>query len=161
LTQAITNGRFPPPTVLLPDLSPELEQIILTAMASNREERFPSSSAMAEALRALQLRPLALPLTPLPEMSTVAEMERAENANHPVPKRPQTPFPRHPNLELPSLSAPAGEPFALPTPLSLPSKEQLSPTTNRPVADIEQELPIEHSPSDPEGEFAALPEEQG
>ncbi len=55
VTQLITHGRFLPPTALNPVLSPELEQIILTAMAADRDERFAQANLMAEELRALQL----------------------------------------------------------------------------------------------------------
>src|SRR3989441_5188007 len=37
LTQAIVSGPLRPPSLLAPDLLPELEQIILTAMARNRD----------------------------------------------------------------------------------------------------------------------------
>ena len=57
LTQVITAGRFPLPTTLNPELSHALERIILTAMARNREDRYPQSSLMAEALRSLNLHP--------------------------------------------------------------------------------------------------------
>jgi serine/threonine-protein kinase len=59
LGQAMIAGQFPPPTALLPDLSPELEQIILTALAPNRDERFAQAGLLAKALRALHLRALS------------------------------------------------------------------------------------------------------
>ena len=48
--QAITQGRIPPPRSLNPSLSPELEHILLTAMAVERERRYPSAQAFGEAL---------------------------------------------------------------------------------------------------------------
>jgi serine/threonine-protein kinase len=56
LAQAITSGQLLPPTELMPDMSPELEQILLTALATNRDERFAQAALMADALRALHLR---------------------------------------------------------------------------------------------------------
>lgn len=56
VTQLITHGRFPPPGALNPALNPRLAQIILTAMAVHRDERFAQASLMAGELRALQLR---------------------------------------------------------------------------------------------------------
>src|ERR1700688_2876114 len=55
LVQMIMLGHALPPTLLVPDLSPELEQILLIAMAPNREKRFAEASVMAKALRALHL----------------------------------------------------------------------------------------------------------
>ena len=40
LTQAIVGGMLRPPSIYNPEISKELEQIILTAMAGNREERY-------------------------------------------------------------------------------------------------------------------------
>jgi hypothetical protein len=48
--QAITQGNFPPPRALNPGLSVELERILLTAMAVERERRYPSAQAFGEAL---------------------------------------------------------------------------------------------------------------
>lgn len=57
VTTAITNGTKRAPSELNPDLNSELEQIILTAMACQREERFAHASQMAERLRELHLHP--------------------------------------------------------------------------------------------------------
>jgi serine/threonine protein kinase len=67
LTQTITTGRFLPPTALNPEIDPQLEHIILTAMATSRDERFPQASLMARELRALQLRPSVVEPIPLPK----------------------------------------------------------------------------------------------
>ena len=56
LTQAIVGGTLYPPSKLNAEVVPELEQIILTAMARNRNERYIDAGLMAQALRALQLR---------------------------------------------------------------------------------------------------------
>src|SRR5207237_5948984 len=56
LTQAIVSGALHPPGTLNPEVAPELERIILTAMARNRDERYADAGLMAKELRALQLR---------------------------------------------------------------------------------------------------------
>src|SRR4051794_2096361 len=57
LTQAITGGPLQPPSIFTPELSPKLEQIILVAMARDRNERYEQAMLMAQALRALNLQP--------------------------------------------------------------------------------------------------------
>src|SRR5579863_10555815 len=56
LTQAIVGGSLRLPTAFNNELSPELEQIILTAMARNRDERYEHASLMAQDLRDLRLQ---------------------------------------------------------------------------------------------------------
>src|SRR6267154_4819711 len=56
LTQSITSGPVQPPGIFTPELSAELEQIILVAMARNRDERYEQAMLMAQALRALNLQ---------------------------------------------------------------------------------------------------------
>lgn len=51
LAQAITAGRLILPTEVVPELSPELEYILLTALATNPDERFAHAGMMAGALR--------------------------------------------------------------------------------------------------------------
>jgi serine/threonine protein kinase len=48
--QSIVAGRFPPPRTVNPALAPELEHIILTAMAHGPADRYPSSEALGAAL---------------------------------------------------------------------------------------------------------------
>ena len=57
LTQAIVGSTLRPPSTYNPDISKELEQIILTAMARNRDERYEHAAFMAQDLRTLNLRP--------------------------------------------------------------------------------------------------------
>ncbi|HEX7735611.1 MAG TPA: protein kinase [Ktedonobacteraceae bacterium] len=96
LTQKITAGNMLPPTALAPDLSPELERIILTAMAANRDERFDQASTLAAELRALQLRaPSVGPILPQ-EKAPAPGGEHSESGHAPVSKRPQTPIPHYP-----------------------------------------------------------------
>jgi eukaryotic-like serine/threonine-protein kinase len=49
-TQSILRGQFPAPRTLNPGLSPELEQIILTAMAYAPADRYASADALGHAL---------------------------------------------------------------------------------------------------------------
>lgn len=95
LTQTILAGKILPPGVLNPDLSPELERIILTAMASQRERRFAQAGLMAEELRALQLGPSSDSLFHMHSVPT----EKPEMAANLLPKRPQTPMPRYPGVD--------------------------------------------------------------
>lgn len=53
VTQAILTGQVVSPRARLDNMLPELEQLLLTALASNRDERFARAGLMAHALRAL------------------------------------------------------------------------------------------------------------
>lgn len=100
LTSLITAGRAIPPTVLAPDLSPDLERIILTAMAPNRDQRFAQAGLMAEELRALQLRPPSVGSPGQPrEASSLAGTERSDGTHGVLPKRPQQQRPHYPSVE--------------------------------------------------------------
>ncbi|MFO0649202.1 MAG: protein kinase [Polyangiales bacterium] len=50
LLTAIVGGRFSPPRALRPDLPPGFDQVIARAMATRREDRYPSVNALALAL---------------------------------------------------------------------------------------------------------------
>src|ERR1700680_299941 len=56
LTQAIVGGSLHLPTTINPEIAPELEQIILTAMARLRGDRYEHATLMAQDLRALRLQ---------------------------------------------------------------------------------------------------------
>ena len=47
---SVVRGDYIPPSDLVADYPPELEQIVRTALASDRKQRFPSCAAMIEAL---------------------------------------------------------------------------------------------------------------
>src|SRR3984893_11016792 len=102
LTQAIVNSPLRRPSTYNPELSLELEQIILTAMARDRNERYEQAILMAQDLRALDLQ--------MPQQPTIRS-----NGNRPArekvvinpPKRPKTHLPRY--LEQPPPSAAAGQ----------------------------------------------------
>jgi eukaryotic-like serine/threonine-protein kinase len=96
LTATITAGRVIPPTALAPDLSPELERIILTAMAPNRDQRFAQAGLLAEELRALQLRaPSVGPIGPRHDQNPATSAETPGL----LPKRPQAQRPHFPSID--------------------------------------------------------------
>src|SRR5207247_9932431 len=69
LTQAIVGGTLGPPSTYNPEISKELEQIILTAMARNRDERYENAGLMAQDLRSLKLRSIQDAATRDPKLS--------------------------------------------------------------------------------------------
>ncbi len=100
LTQAIVGGTLRPPGTYNPELSPALEQIILTAMARNRDERYKHATLMAQDLRALNLRPSTNTASHNPGSHSPA-MQRGQRESiviHP-PKRPHVNRPRYLDLE--------------------------------------------------------------
>ncbi|MEO6892777.1 MAG: protein kinase [Ktedonobacteraceae bacterium] len=104
LTQAIVNGPLRPPSVLNPELSQELEQIILRAMARDINDRFTQAQLLARELRALNLKPSPiLQITDLPTPPKTATVhppqgQRERIVIHP-PKRPQAQRPIFPAPE--------------------------------------------------------------
>lgn len=115
VTTAITNGTMRLPSELNPDISPALEQIILTAMACKREERFAQASLMAQALRELHLRPP----TPTPT-SAVRNDEQSSRPERPVNSAHELPAPRFQDQQVSALrldTIPTGE-LPIPTPTS-------------------------------------------
>ncbi|HEY5927773.1 MAG TPA: serine/threonine-protein kinase [Kofleriaceae bacterium] len=52
---AVVRGDFVPPSVIVPDFSPALEQVIKTALALDPAQRFASAAAMIEALEAVAM----------------------------------------------------------------------------------------------------------
>lgn len=143
LTQAIISSPLQPPGRFNPDLSPELERIILHAMARDREERFEQASLMARALRALNLKAPAQP-------GAVASARQLlqpgrERVFIQPPKRPRAEPPRYLEAEP---SPPADVVADLPTNPRLeasPSQETApspaSPAYVHPVVSIDTEGP--------------------
>ncbi len=100
VTQAITNGVFHPPSTYNPELSPELERIILKAMAGDRNQRYDDAGLMAYELRELHLQPPPYPTVheksdpALPASPRALRSVRERVVIHP-PKRPQVQRPSY------------------------------------------------------------------
>ena len=108
LTQAIAGGTLRPPSTYNHDISKELEQIILTAMARNRDERYEHAALMAQDLRKLNLRSSPVIATRDPNLlSTANQRGSRESIVIRPPKRPQVQRPRYPDLE--ATQPPPGE----------------------------------------------------
>jgi serine/threonine protein kinase len=93
VTQTIVQGILQPPSTHNPNVSVELEQIILTALARNRDDRYEDASIMARELRNLHLDP---PTGPIPSQATYGGRGKATPY---LPKRPQVTLPRYLTLE--------------------------------------------------------------
>jgi serine/threonine-protein kinase len=108
LTQAIVEGTLRPPRTLNPEISKELEQVILTAMARNRDQRYENAGLMAQDLRSLHVSSTQGALTLDPKLFATTHQRRAHDgiALRP-PKRPQVQRPRY--LELEATQPPPGE----------------------------------------------------
>ena len=108
LTQAIVGGTLRPPSTYNPEISKELEQIILTAMARNRDERYENAGLMAQDLRSLNLRSIqdAATRDPKPSATSNQRVSHESIALRP-PKRPQVQRPRY--LDLEATQPPPGE----------------------------------------------------
>ncbi len=116
LTQSITAGKLQPPSFYNPELSPQLEQVILTALACDRNQRYDDASLMAQALRKLYLEPSAHIVAPVsppfsispvqgPQFSHSYPQARREQATIHPPKRP-TLRPRYLTTQMQSSGAP-------------------------------------------------------
>jgi eukaryotic-like serine/threonine-protein kinase len=95
VTQAITSGVLHPPSTHNPEISPQLERIILKAMASDRNQRYDDAGLMAYELRDLHLKPPPPPTIheasdpSLPAPLRTPRPARERILIHP-PKRPQS-----------------------------------------------------------------------
>ena len=103
LTQAIISSTLRPPSTFNPEVLPELEHIILMAMARDRNERYEQAMLLAEDLRALNLQAPSNPST------RTLRTKRQRLVIHP-PKRPQ--MQRPPSLNSVPTHPPASEPLA-------------------------------------------------
>src|SRR5437764_3673932 len=103
LTQAITSGPLQPPSIFTSELSPQLEQIILVAMARDRNERYEQAMLMAQALHALNLQPPTYLSPCAASGSHLRTGERKSSRERVIiqpPKRPQMQPPRYLDLEI-------------------------------------------------------------
>ncbi|TMC22566.1 MAG: serine/threonine protein kinase [Chloroflexi bacterium] len=135
LTQAITSGPVQPPSIFMPELSAELEQIILVAMARNRNERYEQAMLMAQALRALNLQAPThfSPDTPGAASGSPLKTNESKTSRERVvlqpPKRPQMQRP----LYLDLTHSPSGKPIA---------SELVPPAPPAPLATVSAEPPL-------------------
>lgn len=136
LTQTITAGRFLPPTALNPEIDSQLESIILTAMATNRDERFPQAGLMAGELRALQLRPSTVEPLHLKEKRLSSPPSSPGNTGLP-PRRPTAQLPRYPALDTPQPAREQNTPIPAPAQAGPASPaHSSSPEQGEQVADL-------------------------
>ena len=119
LTQAIVSGVLEPPSTYNAELSPELEQIILTAMARNRDQRYEHANLMAQDLRSLNLR--APSITGSSNQIARQHTQRDGLVMRP-PKRPQVQRPHYLDLQ-----------FTQP-PQPSQSSQPPQPSTSEPIA---------------------------
>ncbi|WP_201385657.1 hypothetical protein [Ktedonobacter sp. SOSP1-85] len=122
LTQTIVKGSPPAPGTYNSALSSELEHIILTALALDREQRYPSAGLLAEALRRLRL---SAPLPPVPRI-------QAPRTHIPIqpPKRPSAQQPGYtpsPQPQLKPMDTPTLPNISIPfTPLPQPTTDKVA-----------------------------------
>lgn len=118
LTQAIVSGALQPPHVYNEEISPELEQIILTAMARDRKRRYANAGLMAQELRTLNVKPSAPFLSPHLPDTTQSNRTSQDRAPAQPPKRPQIRHPGYAAMEPPAPSTNTPKIQFLPAPFS-------------------------------------------
>jgi len=99
LTTAIVSGSLRQPTALNSEVSPELEQIILTAMARQRDDRYEHATLMAQDLRNLRLQAPGIPSAQPGMNGSQRQPGQREGISVRPPKRPQAQRPRYPNRD--------------------------------------------------------------
>ena len=167
LTQAIVNGPLHPPRTLNPEISPDLDRIILTAMARDRENRYENASLLAQELRGLGLQAPASAVGPASRQAGQREGFVVR-----LPKRPQAQRPRY--LDLEETQPPPGEQsqngqeqarqdasqrsLHPPTTPSMTILEQTDDVPTRPLTGGAPDLEISSVPTATEKEDAANPE---
>ena len=167
LTQAIVGGTLHPPGTFNPELSPELEQITLKAMARNRDERYAHATLMAQDLRALNLRPSTIAASYEPGSGSHSRAKQREARKGILirpPKRPQIHRPRYLDLEatqpLPdesrkhSSGQPEGEPIREHSSKEKKTNEHADKIPTRPLGPITDvntrtQLQVKQSPGNP------------
>ena len=114
MAQAILAGQVLAPTHILPDLSPELEQILFIALAANPDARFAEAGLLAKALRNL---PLSVPSAQVPrvypEQHLPFSSQHTGETSHRLPKPLALPI-RGPHTPVPGLLTPFSETYRHP-----------------------------------------------
>jgi serine/threonine-protein kinase len=156
LTQAIVGGTVQPPSIHKPGLSPDLEQIILVAMARNRDDRYERATVMAQALRALNLKALAdahpgaIPASPIP---TNGHRPSQEKGFIQLPKRLQLPIQQYHSVDLEITQIPPGGAI-IPSLLTQPPsafKPEISRTREQEIDTEGPTGPLNHGTQQPSG----------
>ncbi|GHO50199.1 serine/threonine-protein kinase [Ktedonospora formicarum] len=143
LTQNIINGSPQPPRLHNPSLSPELEEVILTALALDRDQRFADAGDMASELRMLHLA-APIPPTHTPRLRTPVQL----------PKRPSAQRLDYTTIDL-QQTAPTPTPASMKNSGSdLPSFPQ-HPVDTQPIQRSIQDLPSQERENDP---YRTVPE---
>ena len=94
LTQAIISGPLRNPSSFSNEVSSDLERIILTAMARDREERYEDAGVMARELRLLQEKLKSInPSSQSTSELALRQIQRSRQVQ--LPKRPQAQRPRY------------------------------------------------------------------
>ncbi len=88
---AVAHVTEPPPAPrsIRPEISPALESVILTAMSKNREQRYPDSAALVDAIRQAARQPDSLLFDTQPGTSRSLLLD--EEATIPMPPTPPPP----------------------------------------------------------------------
>lgn len=131
LTQAIIAGPVCSPSTLNTEVSPELEHIILTAMARNREERYEDAGVMARDLRALLLQPTSTTVSSQSSGSLPVSHGQRERLAIQPPKRPQAHRPTYEDIPVAPPLSPA-EDVSVP-PLPTIHESRTLPASDRPT----------------------------
>ncbi len=134
LTQAIVSGPLRQPSALNSELSPGLEQIVLTAIARKRDDRYEHATLMAQDLRGLRLQAPGHTVSPAAG-SQLRQPGQREGVVVRPPKRPQAQRPRYIDWE--ATQPPGSEPN---------NQEQASNETNyesasRQVRELSDDVP--------------------
>lgn len=82
ITQNITGGKLRPPSVYQPAIPASLEQVIMTALARDRNQRYPTAGIMARELRRLNLQ------APDYQTGPTRDQPRQERVTIQPPRRP-------------------------------------------------------------------------
>ncbi len=112
LTNAIVSGPLRRPGSLNAEIAPDLERIILTAMARQRDDRYEHATLMAQDLRELRLQAPGIPVPQTPLNGPARQPGQRESIVIRPPKRPQAGRPRFPDREREreATPPPTGEP---------------------------------------------------
>ncbi|HCI78280.1 MAG TPA: hypothetical protein DHW02_01165 [Ktedonobacter sp.] len=126
LTQNIVSGPLRPPGSLIENLSPDLERIILTAMARDREQRYEDAGMMARDLRLLHLTPQA--------SFTLPDTTQRNGRDHVVVQPPKRPQSQRLNYDAVDVAAKQEMPAARPEPVEPRRTHNVLDTPTIPLA---------------------------